>query len=196
VDSDANTDLVVTDQNREFTFDYQRKRASEPTIPYHLQLDASGLNSLRPRLTAANSEFSADGSQFSWSPRTSSGASPDPLGLTLVYSLPNPLFDLIFVHGLGGSSKRTWSWERDTQNFWPPWLAQDEGLSRARIFTFGYNSGFSGQYTNLNMLDFAKDLLIRMKTFSGGLQFSGDRPPAVGEVSCSEGQTSWMFVCS
>ncbi|PMD60278.1 uncharacterized protein K444DRAFT_722408 [Hyaloscypha bicolor E] len=184
--TDQNPDpgFEVPDHTHMFSYNYQQKRASEPTIPYHLGVDAPGPGSIRPRLTTFNSENLGEGSQFGVFLRSSSTstASPDPLGLTLVYSLPNPLFDLIFVHGLGGSSKRTWSWERDAENFWPPWLTEDKDLSGARIFTFGYNSGFVGEYTNLNLLDFAKDLLIRMKTYSGDLQFSTDRPPAVGEL--------------
>ena len=83
-----------------------------------------------------------------------------------MHAFPEPLLDLVFVHGLGGTSTRTWSFERDPANFWPPWLGQDSDLSRTRIFTFGYNASVAGQFTSLNMLDFAKDLLFRMKTFS------------------------------
>lgn len=73
----------------------------------------------------------------------------------------------MFVHGLGGTSRGTWSWDRDPANFWPPWLGDDSELSRTRIFTFGYNAAFAGSYTSLSILDFAKDLLFRMKTYTG-----------------------------
>jgi hypothetical protein len=173
-------------------YDYHQKRASEPIIPYRQLIDSLGPGHVRPDLSTANSEFVADGTQLALASRRSNTiAGADPLGLTLVYTLPNPLFDLIFVHGLGGSSKRTWSWERDIQNFWPSWLAQDNDLSGARIFTFGYNSGFTGQYTNLNMLDFAKDLLLRMKTFSTDDYLNMNNSPAIGDV----GSQSLHFRC-
>lgn len=40
-------------------------------------------------------------------------------------------------------------------------------LSSCRIFTFGYNSNFRGAATNLTILDFAKELLFEMLTFTG-----------------------------
>lgn len=55
------------------------------------------------------------------------------------------------------------------------WLAEEEGLSAYRIFTFGYNSNFKGAGTNLNITDFAKDLLFQMLVFSDGL--GEDRVP-------------------
>lgn len=103
------------------------------------------------------------------SPGPSNSAS-DSLGLDLVYSFPNPILDIIFVHGLGGTPRGTWSWQHNPMNFWPPWLADEPELSRARIFTFGYNAIFTGQSTPLTILDFAKDLLLRMKMYSADNQ--------------------------
>ena len=88
----------------------------------------------------------------------------DALGLHLVSDVPSHTGDIIFIHGLGGSPWKTWSWNRDTANFWPSWLADEEGLSNSRIFTFGYNSDWRGTGTNLNLSDFAKDLLLQMLT--------------------------------
>lgn len=93
----------------------------------------------------------------------------DLLGLHLVYDNANPDGDIIFVHGLGGTATKTWSWNRNVDYFWPAWLADEIELSSYRIFTFGYNSDFRGASTNLNIVDFAKDLLFQMLTFSGGL---------------------------
>ncbi|TAQ83812.1 hypothetical protein B7494_g7860 [Chlorociboria aeruginascens] len=90
----------------------------------------------------------------------------DPLGLTLVHTASEPIMDIIFVHGLGGTSKRTWSYQRDPANFWPAWLSSEVELSNARVFTFGYNADFSIQHHQMSILDFSKDLLFRMKTFS------------------------------
>lgn len=71
-------------------------------------------------------------------------AQADPLGLNLIYSTPEPDADIIFVHGLGGGSYKTWSWEHNPENFWPIWLSTEPELSNTRIFTFGYNADFRG----------------------------------------------------
>ena len=149
----------------------RKKRASEPTISYnstqHLDSSLSGSRNL----ALADSDLARSGSQHGRSsPSPSRPFAPDPLGLNLVHASPNPILDIIFVHGLGGTSRGTWSWERNPSNFWPPWLLDDSEFSAARIFTFGYNANFSGQYTSLNILDFAKDLLFSMKTYSGDYQ--------------------------
>ncbi|KAK8852144.1 Vegetative incompatibility protein HET-E-1 [Apiospora arundinis] len=104
-----------------------------------------------------------------------SSGSTNPLGLTMVHAFPEPLVDFIFVHGLGGTSVATWSWDRDPANFWLPWLSNDADLSRSRVFTYGYDASLTGPYTTVNILDFAKDLLFRMKTYSGSN--SSDRTP-------------------
>ncbi|KAL9629959.1 MAG: hypothetical protein Q9204_004981, partial [Flavoplaca sp. TL-2023a] len=82
----------------------------------------------------------------------------DRLGLHLAHHIQDAVCDIIFVHGLGGSATKTWSWKRDTAQFWPAWLSDDEQLYKMRVFTFGYNSDFRGSATNLNITDFAKDL--------------------------------------
>jgi len=92
--------------------------------------------------------------------------SVDPLGLSLIHESSEPVVDFIFVHGLGGSSYRTWSWNHDPQYFWPIWLKDDVHLSQSRLFTFGYNADFTRHQTPLNILDFAKDLLFRLKTYA------------------------------
>jgi hypothetical protein len=116
--------------------------------------------------------------------------SSDDLGFTLIHTCPEPLVDLIFVHGLGGTSRKSWSWQRDPQNFWPAWLGRDAELCKSRIFTFGYNADFSGQHTPLNILDFAKDLLFRMKTHSSA-HIPSDR--SVGEASLLISSLSDIF---
>lgn len=94
----------------------------------------------------------------------------DELGLHVVYqpSSPAPL-DLIFVHGLGGASHRTWSKNQDHNLFWPQkWLPHEPDICSARVLTFGYNARFrSGGPQNMNITDFAKDLLFGMKFGKG-----------------------------
>ncbi|KAL8671210.1 MAG: hypothetical protein Q9168_004285 [Polycauliona sp. 1 TL-2023] len=105
------------------------------------------------------------------------GRTFDQLGLHLVHHTQDAACDIIFVHGLGGSAVKTWSWKRDTAQFWPAWLSDDERLYNTRVFTFGYNSNFRGSATNWNITDFAKDLLFHLLTFSqGDSQPIGSRP--------------------
>jgi WD40 repeat protein/pimeloyl-ACP methyl ester carboxylesterase len=96
----------------------------------------------------------------------------DELGLQLVLDVPFHDGDIIFVHGLGGSAWKTWSWQRDTTNFWPRWLTEEEELSGFRIFTFGYDSDWRGAGASLNISDFAKDLLLQMLTFGSDVRTS------------------------
>ncbi|KAH8910523.1 WD40 repeat-like protein, partial [Coniochaeta sp. PMI_546] len=88
----------------------------------------------------------------------------DPLGLQIAYEPQSPRGDIVFVHGLGGSAWRTWCWDRELQNFWPQWLIEDDPFSAYRISTFGYNARFKGAATNLDIIDFAKDLLLQLYT--------------------------------
>ncbi|KAH8646721.1 NACHT and WD domain protein [Xylariales sp. PMI_506] len=118
--------------------------------------------------TFSDTGISAIQSRTSTAFRSSHRREPvDKLGLSLVHAVPEPLADLIFVHGLGGASWRTWSWQRDPRNFWPSWLGEEAELFRTRIFTFGYNADLAGQENPSNILDFARELLFQMKTYSG-----------------------------
>ena len=46
-----------------------------------------------------------------------------PLGLNLLYAPSEPLIDFIFVHGLRGGSRKTWSKTKDVNHYWPQqWL--------------------------------------------------------------------------
>ena len=108
----------------------------------------------------------------------------DPLGLTILHQPESsPSADIVFVHGLGGTSRHTWSKNRDLSLFWPlEWLPYEPELSSARIMTFGYNSQFSSvsqrKENILNISDFAKDLLFSMKFATG----DGARRLDIGSV--------------
>ncbi|KAH6677027.1 hypothetical protein F5X68DRAFT_246119 [Plectosphaerella plurivora] len=97
---------------------------------------------------------------------TSPNRKDDPLGLSLLYSPREPqAADIIFIHGLGGSSRLTWCKNRDLELFWPQkWLPKDEVLQRARILSFGYNARYvsSTQSPFLGITDFSKSLLYAM----------------------------------
>ncbi|KAL8781300.1 MAG: hypothetical protein Q9213_006075 [Squamulea squamosa] len=91
----------------------------------------------------------------------------DPLGLTLIYDPGSPpSIDIIFVHGLGGTSRQTWSRNKSPDLFWPhKWLPIEPEIQTARILSFGYNASFSatGPPSLASISDFAKDLLYGMK---------------------------------
>ncbi|KAH8202615.1 hypothetical protein TruAng_003216 [Truncatella angustata] len=98
--------------------------------------------------------------------KTKADRADDPLGLTLFYAPDGiPSADIIFIHGLGGSSRLTWSKNHDLNLLWPSlWLPSDDDLQNCRIFTFGYNADYrsSSQSPTLGISDFAKNLLFDM----------------------------------
>jgi len=89
-----------------------------------------------------------------------------PLGLRLLASSPEPLIDLIFVHGLRGGSIKTWQKQPDPQYFWPKyWLPLEPELSHANIHSFGYNSDWSRKQPNIfNVHDFGKELYEELRS--------------------------------
>jgi hypothetical protein len=79
--------------------------------------------------------------------------------------LTNPV-QIIFVHGLGGSKRGTWT---DSEaNFWPTWLHDEKGLENVRIATFGYKSTFNVLAPNNNLCipTFANQLLLSLEQLS------------------------------
>lgn len=112
-------------------------------------------------------------SQFAPSLGTSStyrgfeASTKDPLGLKVVHRPSGQrLVDIIFVHGLGGSSRMTWSHDRNPDFFWPlKFLPHEPDINEARILTFGYNADFrpGSNKNKMSVLDFAKDLLFDLK---------------------------------
>ncbi|KAI0199807.1 hypothetical protein F4808DRAFT_471256 [Astrocystis sublimbata] len=85
-----------------------------------------------------------------------------PLGLTTVYEPEGQAAaDLIFVHGLNGGSRSTWS-KADSGTFWPrDWLSRDDAFHDVRIHTFGYSSGLTRESV-LDINDFANNLLANV----------------------------------
>ena len=159
--------------------DPYKKQASEALISHTPALNP-GYEHVQQNTSLAGPEIPTVSPQVELFAPFGTHSVPNPLGLTLVYTSQDPIIDLIFVHGLGGTSKGTWSWKRDPTNFWPLWLSNDVELSRSRVFTFGYNAALTGQHTSSNILDFAKELLFQMKTFSEDYQ---QNAVAIGKVS-------------
>jgi len=85
-------------------------------------------------------------------------------GLNLLYTPPVPLLELIFVHGLRGGSRKTWSHSSDPYSYWPKeWLPRDPEFKNARIYSFGYNSDWGERKDSLlGLQDFGKYLLSEM----------------------------------
>lgn len=83
-----------------------------------------------------------------------------PLGLTtLSEPVDQAIADLVFVHGLGGGSRSTWTKSSDPSLFWPQkWLHVDASFRDIRIHSFGYNSNWEKESV-LNTHDFARALL-------------------------------------
>ncbi|KAI0141226.1 hypothetical protein GGR57DRAFT_520646 [Xylariaceae sp. FL1272] len=90
-----------------------------------------------------------------------------PLGLTTLYEPPDSkaIADIIFIHGLGGGSRKTWSKTSHISHFWPKsWLPDDPEFQQARIHTFGYKADWGErQQSVLNIHDFAQSLLGEIK---------------------------------
>lgn len=64
------------------------------------------------------------------------------VGLTEVFSTPDPLVDIVFVHGLNGHPLKTWT--ADNGVFWPRDLLPTHlGDSRFRVLTYGYDARVS-----------------------------------------------------
>ena len=85
-----------------------------------------------------------------------------PLGLNLLYSPAAPEIDFIFVHGLGGNSRKTWSKSR----FWPEeWLPKDPVFKNVRIHSYGYDSyHLKGKEDCLNVHHIGKSFLRAIST--------------------------------
>ncbi|KAF3056227.1 Protein SERAC1 [Daldinia childiae] len=90
------------------------------------------------------------------------------LGLTTLYEPLPPTSvsaDIVFVHGLGGGSRKTWSYSIDRYHYWPQaWLSKDPDFTDIRINTFGYKSDWvERQQSILNIHDFAESLVGELK---------------------------------
>ncbi|TGO34656.1 hypothetical protein BHYA_0187g00040 [Botrytis hyacinthi] len=89
-----------------------------------------------------------------------------PLGLNLLHTPSEPLIDFIFVHGLGGGSRKTWSKSKEAYHYWPKeWLPLDPDFKNVRIFSFGYSADWTVRSgAALDISDFAQSLLGELNT--------------------------------
>lgn len=84
-----------------------------------------------------------------------------PEGLTVLYEPVEPLIDFVFVHGLRGGSRKTWSKSSNPAHFWPKeWLPLEARFRNVRILTFGYNSDWGEiKGSSVTVHDFGQALL-------------------------------------
>ncbi|MCJ1356771.1 MAG: hypothetical protein MMC33_006767 [Icmadophila ericetorum] len=89
-----------------------------------------------------------------------------PLGLNALYSPSEPLIDFVFVHGLGGGSRKTWSKTSSVTHYWPQyWLPKDPDFKNVRVHSYGYDSDWAkGKDNCLNIHHFGKSLLGELNT--------------------------------
>ncbi|WQF90497.1 Putative alpha/Beta hydrolase [Colletotrichum destructivum] len=91
-------------------------------------------------------------------------ADPNPPALTRVYAPPEgPVcMDIVFVHGLGGTSRGTWT---GGSYFWPGSLDKNDPLQMARVWTFGYGADFKKVFKKsaAGIYDFALELLCQLR---------------------------------
>ncbi|KAI0537078.1 hypothetical protein GGR58DRAFT_361265 [Xylaria digitata] len=131
----------------------------EPTIGRRA---SSGLAS-RSRLSGLSRIFSG----FSVTTRGGEGDadSHDRYGLTLLSDASDPIADFIFVHGLGGGSRKTWRKGQNENLFWPKeWLSRDPEFHDVRVHTFGYNADWKDRHESvLSISDFANSLLFELQ---------------------------------
>lgn len=88
------------------------------------------------------------------------------IGLNLLFSPDNVGVDLIFVHGLGGGSRKTWSKTPQRSHYWPhAWLPEDAAFQHVRIHSYGYDSDYmKGREDCLNIHHFGKSFLGALAT--------------------------------
>lgn len=86
--------------------------------------------------------------------------------MNLLWSPSDTLVDFIFVHGLGGGSRKTWSKSSSIAHYWPQeWLPKDPAFKNVRVHSFGYNADWAkGKDSCLNIHHFGKALLGEMST--------------------------------
>ena len=99
--------------------------------------------------------------------RSKSPTVRDPLGLHVVHTpKEGRRLDIIFVHGLGGTSRLSWSKNKDLNKFWPSaFLPLEPEIGLGRILTFGYDANIVHDSSNKasTLLDFARELLFWLK---------------------------------
>ncbi|KAI0523866.1 WD40 repeat-like protein [Xylaria bambusicola] len=144
-------------------------QAPELLVPLHRHSAPNLLRSWRLRRAA-----SAGSASVGSTPEVTRGL----LGLNLLFEPSEPRLDIIFVHGLQGGSRKTWSLDpTDPLTYWPrEWLPLEPGFRHARIHSFGYDSDWrKSAVSTLTVHDFALALLADLK-HSQAFKRNGNTP--------------------
>lgn len=76
------------------------------------------------------------------------------------------VLDVVFIHGLDGDGRKTWS-RKDAESFWPEWLAAE--LEGVAVFTVGYDAWSSGwRGRSMPMQDRAVNLMAQLQNHGIG----------------------------
>lgn len=132
---------------------FHRRLGSSAWTTKGSKIDAEPLSSTPPPMASTSSA--------STSPPTKG-----PLGLRLLTASPDPLVELIFVHGLGGGSVKTWQKGSDPKLFWPQaWLPTESELRHVSVHSFGYDADWkSSRPSILNIHDFGTALYEEIRS--------------------------------
>ncbi|ATY61672.1 NACHT and WD domain [Cordyceps militaris] len=142
------------------------------------------------QITYATDSYASQASTTSQHSKSSwVSESSGPLGLNVVYTPEQgQQADIVFVHGLGGTSRATWTKDKNPNLFWPlTFLATDPDLCVARILTFGYDANFrKPRNSQATLRDFAKELLFDLSERSqlriGEAYMYGQTDPAYEHI--------------
>lgn len=135
---------------------FRRRSSAESSVPF-LERALNGLSTRRSR---SRSKSPSIGEQSEPSDQVKG-----PLGLNLLHSPSEPLVEFIFVHGIRGGSRKTWSKTSNPYHYWPKeWLPRDPDFRNVRIYSFGYASDWGEKNDReLEINDFAHSLLGEIK---------------------------------
>ncbi|KAI1747448.1 hypothetical protein F4782DRAFT_521079 [Xylaria castorea] len=144
-------------------FRSKRAQQKEPTSDFGKEVSRSSESdiTLRPSSELLSVPSAVNSVSHSRSPSPSTSE----FGLHIIHQPEHAVLDIIFVHGLGGHSRKTWSKDHDSSFFWPGlWLPSETDIGSARISTFGYNADWRSATKSIsNVTDFAKELLFEMR---------------------------------
>ena len=115
--------------------------------------------------------------------------------LNLLFAPELTIVDFIFVHGLGGGSRSTWSKTDDIKSYWlQAWLPHEPSFENVRIHAFGYNADWSKKNQHaLDVHDFGKALLQAM-AHSPDLRVRQDCPIVLIGHSMGGLVIKWAFM--